>query len=116
MAGGGAVVPAAAFNFLEDFGLSKFWIRHSNGSVTQWFSGSLVVLSASYLRVVLFGVALGYQDVSLRGRPGVLYDGFLASLVSLQVCVFGWWTIILIQIGWCGRVGWRKSTLLWVVT
>ena len=39
MAGGDAVVSVAAFNFLEDSDLTKFWLRQN---WVHWFIGSLV--------------------------------------------------------------------------
>ena len=65
------------------------WIRHFSGSVVPVVP--LAVGPLGYLRVVPFGGALGCQDVSLRGRPRVLYDGLLAPLVSSVECLMDGW-------------------------
>ena len=51
----------------------------------------LVVLSVGLLESSAVRGSIRLPKCSLRGRPGVLYDGFLAPLVCLQVCVFDWW-------------------------
>ena len=114
MAGGGAVVSLAAFNFLEDSDLKNFWLRQN---WVHWFIGSvqLVVLSVGLLESSAVRGGFRLPRFTLRGRPGVLYDGFLAPLVSSSLCLWldGWmdnlvFKFISIKIGW--GVGWRKST------
>ena len=98
MAGGGAVVSVAAFNFLEDSDLTKFWLRQNSGSLVHWFIGSvqLVVLSVGLLESSAVRGSIRLPRCSLRGRPGVLYDGFLASLVSSSLCL---WLVVGVQQG-----------------
>ena len=53
----------------------------------------LVVLSVGLLASSAVRGSIRLPRCSLRGRPGVLYDGFLASLVSSSQClwlVVGW--------------------------
>ena len=93
MAGGGAVVSVAAFNFLEDSGFDKIL-----DTTFKWFSGTgvqwlVVVLSAGLLESSAVRGGIRLPRFTLRGCPGVLYDGFLAPLVSSSLClwlVVGW--------------------------
>ena len=93
MAGGGdSVISVEAFNFLEVsvFGLHTFfWIRHF-----QWFSGSCSSCSCLSVGLPESSAVRGsirLPRCSLRGRPGVLYDGLLAPLVSPIKCLMDGW-------------------------
>ena len=72
--------------------MTKFWLRQN---WVHWFIGSvqLVVLSVGLLESSAVRGSIRLPRCSLRGRPGVLYDGFLASLVSSSLylwLVVGW--------------------------
>ena len=96
MAGGGdGAVSAVAFNFLE------VWCESFNiflDTTFKWFSGTgvqwlVVVLSAGLLESSAVRGGIRLPRFTLRGCPGVLYDGFLAPLVSSSLClwlVVGW--------------------------
>jgi hypothetical protein len=63
--------------------------------MVQWYRGSIVgsVLSAGLPESSAVRGGFRLPRFTLRGRPGVLYDGFLAPLVSPSLClwlVVGW--------------------------
>ena len=77
MAGGGALVSVEAFNFLEDSGFDKILATTKLGSLVHWFIGlvQLVALSVGLPESSAVRGSIRLPRCSLRGRPGVLYDG-----------------------------------------
>ena len=91
MTGGGSVVSVEAFDFLD---VIIFGLHVLLDTAFQWFSGSCSscgCLSVGLPESIAVRGSIRLPGCSLRGRPGVLYDGLLAHLVSSVKCLMDGW-------------------------